>query len=186
MSLGLWVPQACPFPGHPNMVSSEASSLLTALTSRLPLWLGEDREGPCLPIGHIPGASLWRRVTGAAPWRTRPWQSHTWETARWQQGLANPRRMPALRTGSIGSPVSPNASGASSLHPKGPSWGGALGPADVCSPIPTAVPSGWKKIQEIISFLLFLSLRLFEKYIFFHTSRKLILFMFWRRTRGRS
>ena len=66
-------------------------------------------------------------------------------------------------------------------------WGGvALGPADVCSPIPTAMPSGWKKIQEIISFLLFLSLRLFEKYIFFHTSRKLILFMFWRSMGGRS
>lgn len=66
MSLGLWVPQACPFPGHPNVVPSKPSSLLTALTSRLPLRLREDREGPCLPIGHIPGASLWRQVIRAS------------------------------------------------------------------------------------------------------------------------
>lgn len=63
MSFGLWVPHACPFPGDPSVVYFESPSLLIALTPCLPLQLREDREGPCLPTGRVPGASLWHLLT---------------------------------------------------------------------------------------------------------------------------
>ena len=167
------------------MVSFESPSLLIALTPCLPLQLREDREGPCLPTGRVPGASLWHLLTrGSSIVDVTLAEPHLGDCPL-AAGSCQPTldASPGDRKHRL--PHLPKCQQSTPRCCLDRGWGRggvALGPADVCSPIPTATPSGWKKIQEIISFLLFLSLRLFEKYIFFHASRKLILFMFWRST----
>ena len=133
-----------------------------------PLGLWEDREGPCLPSGHVSGASLWHQLPrGSDAAEMTLVESHlrgcpvgAGSCRPTQDASSGDRKhrlccFPKCQQGGLPAPQ-----GAGDL------------PSSALPSLPARCP-GWKKIQEIISFLPFVPLRLFGKvHFFFHTCRK--------------
>ena len=130
------LPPNCPFPWE-SILRLPGSPI-----GCLSLRLGPRRKekGLATEQPHLSGLPVWHQLTRAVVQLTLA-ELYLWDclvaVASRQQA-----RMPALGTGSTGSlgpppliPISQSANSATSLHPKVPP---RLGPAGVCSPIPTA------------------------------------------------